>query len=449
MPPRRTMPVQALLMAVAAATSLLLAAGAHGEIVELTVTGNADSGKGTLRAALDTALADPGRQYRITFGDRDGPFSTPQTIELNAPLPPVRGDVTIDGFIDNLLWKSYGVTVSGTGRHAIFEVLPGATLKLTGITLRDGAADSGGAIVNHGRLIVEGVSLFDNFATEAGGAIVNFGRADIINSTFAGNRAANGGALAGLDGVLRVIHATVHDNAAESGAAVWSAAELLLANSILSGSSAQQCFNTGPLSPASTHNLIQGGHDGCGDAMLTSDPRLGAPGYYNGPTLTMPLKGTSPAVHMGLAGIAVNADGERLKWDQRGNGDPRSAGGYPDLGAFERQTRLPDEFVVDMTGDNGLRGCTRVGNSNCPLRAALELAAAARNPTPVRFSGEVFFEPQVLTLPALPEGHETPVVIDGAGAAPIEIRVPGPVPWRAINGVTIGIAEPNQKGQSR
>lgn len=423
---------------IAAALLLLLGTIAHAGPVELVVTNPDDAGAGSLRAALDAARAEPEQNFRITFGDREGPFSTPQTIVLSAPLPPIEGHVTIDGFIDQLLWKAYGATISGNEQHSIFEVMPEATLRLTGVTLRDGFGENGGAIVNHGRLIVEGVSLFDNRALGQGGAIINFGQAEIINSTFAGNQAEIGGGLANPGGSMRLVNSTVHDNLADRGAAIWNAAELLLVNSILSGQAPQQCFNAGALDPASTHNLIQGIHRDCGEPLLTGDPEVQKAGYYNGPTPTMPIDGASPALNMGNPEAARDASGERLKWDQRGNGDPRFAGGYTDLGAFERQSQLPDEFVVDTLEDNGLRGCTRVGTANCPLRAAIELAAAARNPTPVRFKNDLFREATTLVLTEMPEGSDMPIVIDGEGAAPVNIVTPvDSVPWRAINGVTI------------
>ncbi len=40
---------------------------------------------------------------------------------------------------------------------------------------------------------------------------------------------------------------------------------------------------------------------------------------------------------MGDNGAAVDEHGEPLRWDQRGNGDPRFVAGITDVGAFERQ----------------------------------------------------------------------------------------------------------------
>ncbi|TVP86264.1 MAG: hypothetical protein EA347_09250, partial [Thioalkalivibrio sp.] len=307
--------------------------------LELEVTTVADRGAGSLRAALETAAAADGGPVRIHFGSRDGLFSTPQTIELDSPLPVIVGEVTIDGFIRNLLWRAYGATISGAHSHRILEVAESGSLRLTGITLRHGRAESGGAILNHGRLEVEGVSLFDNSAVAEGGAIANHGEIWIINSTLAWNRANRGGGLAHLAGNARLINATLYLNAAESGASLWSRSDLHLANSILAGDPVLgHCINDGPLSTDTTHNLIQGRHRGCGEPILTMDPGIeDRLGYYNGPTPTLPISGASPVVNMGSNAAALNARGETLRWDQRGNGDPRFASGFTDIGAFERQ----------------------------------------------------------------------------------------------------------------
>ncbi|MGK7296383.1 MAG: choice-of-anchor Q domain-containing protein [Candidatus Wenzhouxiangella sp. M2_3B_020] len=439
--------LQILLLAFAlqASTSGMMQ-GAPGEPLDIAITTDADSGEGSLRAALTLAADNTDRPVRISFGERTGPFSEPRTIELSSALPPITGDVTIDGFIDGLLWKAYGLTISGGGEHRIFEVLPGATLRIQGLTLRDGQAFSGGAIANHGRLVVDGCSLLDNAAEAGGGALVNFGRADIVNSTLAWNRAGFGGAIAVEGGEVRLVHATLYENVAVDGASVQSAAGLHIANSILAGPAAQQCRHTGKSEMSGTYNLIQGAHDGCGNPILEEDPELRSLGYYNGPTPTIPLDGSSPALNLALAESAVGPDGARLQWDQRGNGDPRFASGYADLGAFERQTQLPSEFVVDTQVDTGLRGCTRVGRQNCPLRAALELSAAARHPTPVRFDPDVFRQGSVLRLDMPPRGTRVPIVIDGSGAPgiTIELATEENVPWSGINGVQIvtAYAEP-------
>lgn len=411
--------------------------------LELEVTTLGDSGEGSLRATLEIAAATPERAVRIHFGTRDGLFSSPQTIELESQLPTIVGEVTIDGFIRNLLWRAYGATISGAHSHRIFEVAESGNLRLTGITLRHGRAEAGGAILNHGRLEVEGVSLYDNFAAAGGGAIANHGELWIINSTLAWNRAKRGGSLAHLAGNARLINATLYLNAAESGAALWSRSKLHLANSILAGDpTLAHCINDGSLSEDTTHNLIQGPHRGCGEPILTADPGIeDRLGYYNGPTPTLPTSGASPVVNMGSNAAALNARGEPLRWDQRGNGDPRFASGFTDIGAFERQGHLPTEFLVDTVEDTGLRACSRTAEAACPLRAALELAAAARHPTPIRFHPSIFDQPRTIVLARIPPLKAQPIVIDAEGSAGVTVIVPEPVEWSAVNGVQIEVRQ--------
>ncbi|MDT8408134.1 MAG: choice-of-anchor Q domain-containing protein [Wenzhouxiangellaceae bacterium] len=427
---------------VAAALALLVASQMlQAEPHEFVITTAADAGTGSLRHALQQAADEPDQAIRISFGNREGLFASPRSIELNTPLPPIAGDVTIDGFISNHLWTAYGATISGAEKVRIFEILPGATLRLAGITLRHGRAEAGGAILNKGRLMLDGVSLLENRSTATGGAIANFGQADLINSTLAWNRSELGGALANVDGSLRLINITAYENHAAEGAAVWNSAELHLANSILAGDpSSQQCLNEGRLSPESTHNLIEGHQQGCGKPILSSDPGLESLGYYNGPTPVMPLGGDSPVINMGLAKAALDAEGNTLRWDQRGNGDPRFAAGFTDLGAFERQGQLPEAFLVDTLLDNGLRACTVTGTQNCPLRAAVELAAAARDPTSVRFDARIFDQPQTLILDEIPAGtDDLSLDFDGDGAAAVTIIIPAKVAWRARNGIRFEI----------
>jgi len=433
---------------------LLLAAAANAEtgqqiaFTEFQVTSTADAGPGTLRSALEEAR-DSGTAYRIHFGDSRGLFSTPQTIELNSPLPEINGQVVIDGRIDQLLWKAYGVTISGQDRQRIFRVEPGASLHLNGITLTGGHDSDGGAIFNQGDLIVEGVSLLGNHARNRGGAIVNQGgNTYLVNSTIANSSARQGGAVASLEGKLTVTNSTLYANRANSGGGIYSEDRLSLANSIVWGESDSQCINKGTLIH-STHNLFIADGEGCGNPIIQEDPRLGRLDYYNGPTPVFAVNGDSPVINLGSNEAAVDPQGRRLVWDQRGNGDPRFASGYTDIGAFERQGRLPKVYLVDTLEDNGLRACTPVRTANCPLKAAMELAVSGRKRVPISFSPEVFSSPQVLHLLELPAGTEGQhLVFDGTGAAPISIVIPGPSqPWEGINGITLKFGATNTAGR--
>lgn len=419
----------------------LLPVVVNGEPCRFTVTNDAASGSGSLHEALELASASS-RPCRIEFGDRNGFFAEPRAIVLDGPLPTIQGEVVIDGFIDRLLWRAYGVTISGAKQHHMLKVSAGGNLTLRGVTLRDGLGDRGGAIINHGRLLIDGSSLLDNQARESGGAIFSSGEAVLINSTLIGNVATEGGAVASAGGSLRIVHATFHGNRAERGGAVHALGGLGMANSIVSGSG-NQCRNEGPADDM-IHNLIHGDHHGCGEPILTVDPLFERLAYYNGPTMTLSLSGASPAINQASTEAAVDEHGERLVWDQRGNGDPRFAGGYADLGAFERQGPLPEAIEVNVAHDNGLRVCTGQGQSNCPLPAAIDLAVAGRNLLPIRFDSEVFDRPSRIQLNSVRGVAELPLVFDGSDQVMVEIEVPCEVAWRAGAGVSLVMPNESQ-----
>jgi hypothetical protein len=413
------------------------------ETQTLVVSSYADSGPGSLRAALEQADKPP-KTYRIVFGSAEGPFSVPRAIELSSPLPVIQTEVEIDGFIAGLLWTAYGATLSGSGQFRVFEVAPSGMLRLTGITVAEGRADSGAGILNHGRLIIEGVTLLGNHATEAGGAVANQGgEAFVINSTAYRNSAERGGAVANLAGNVRLTNVTLHQNQAATGSALFSLGPLVLNNSILTGEGTQ-CVNLAEL-VESRHNLFSTS-EGCGEAIISADPHLGALNYYNGPTRTLSISSRSPARNLGDNAAAIDHKGNPLKWDQRGNGDPRFTRGYVDIGAVEHQSELPTEHVVDTSEDTILRGCTKIGGADCPLRAAVELSLAGRKLVPIRFDPEVFSGPREFRLERLPENADQPLIIDGEGTGGITIMVLEPVSWQGINGVRIQFSDPNVNG---
>ena len=71
--------------------------------------------------------------------------------------------------------------------------------------------------------------------------------------------------------------------------------------------------------------------------MSPIDPRLLPLADYGGPTPTLALDGTSPAVGAGNPMGCKDADGAPLLVDQRGQPRPRPVGTPCDIGAFELQ----------------------------------------------------------------------------------------------------------------
>jgi hypothetical protein len=387
---------------------------------ELSVTNTADSGKGSLRQAILTARAREG-PHTVRFDSVTGPFAMPQTIRLESELPELVGELTIDGYIEDRLWKPTGVTVSGAGGHRVFRVAPGARVRIGSLTIANGRASRGAGIANRGELVVKGVTFVGNVAEEEGGGIANLGGTlTVVNSTFVDNRAGQaGGGLADGSGRVTVTNCTFSGNAAPRGGGLHSSGTLLLRNSILANSEGgADCVAAGALDSRSTHNLIEA-HQGCGEPISSADPRLGKLGGYNGPTPTLPLGGGSPAINLGDNASALDEHGQPLRWDQRGGGDPRFVAGITDIGAFERQAFAV--LVVDTLEDAALRACTRAAG-DCPLRGAIALANARGEPEVITFDSKLFAGPRTLTFERpLPEVR-VDLTLDARGTGGVTLR---------------------------
>jgi hypothetical protein len=145
----------------------------------LTVTSGADSGTGSLRAAI--AAARGGDQ--IVFAP------TVHAITLSSALTINKG-LDIEGPGANLL------AVSGNDSTRVFDISSRPTVTIAGLTIRHGRADSGGGILNeaNANLTLSHVNLSDNQAAGGlgGGAIFNDAGASlsIIDSSLAQNQAA-------------------------------------------------------------------------------------------------------------------------------------------------------------------------------------------------------------------------------------------------------------------
>lgn len=399
------------------------------------VTTTRDDGDGSLREAIRKANVAK-LPVQIRFDSRRGPFAAPQTIRLDAPLPPITGSVEIDGYIEDRLWQASGITIDAQGRHRAFEVVPGARFRLRYLSIRHAVADRGAAVFNRGETRLENLLLMDNRADRGGAVAQEGGQLWLINASLVGNTAADrGGGLDLTAGTAVVIHCSFHHNRAPRGAGIHSAGDLRMANSILAGSSpGADCEAVRGLDRRSTHNLIRRS-EGCGVPLLDDDPRFGELGPYNGPTLSLPLMGGSPAINRGDNASAVDADGAVLRWDQRGNGDPRNVAGIVDIGSFEVQAQTVLE--VDTAEDLDLRGCT-VARNDCSLRGAIALFNAGHDYKTIGFSAEGFSSRshvQLLApLPAVqrdlelqvPDGQALRIAAPGLSLAPgAKLRVKG------------------------
>ncbi len=89
-------------------------------------------------------------------------------------------DLTIEG---NQNRRSRTPTLAGAGKGPVLEVRPGATVTMTGITVRGGAAARAGGILNRGRLVLRDAVVRGNKAREVGGGILNKGHLELRGRT--------------------------------------------------------------------------------------------------------------------------------------------------------------------------------------------------------------------------------------------------------------------------
>src|SRR5580700_129928 len=226
-----------------------------------------------------------------------------------------------------------------------------------------GHSASCGAIDNRGAMTITASTFFNNYANNndtSGGAICNGGTLTITRSTFStnssqGNNGGYGGAIYNYAGTLSVTNSTFSQNSATtSGGAIYSQGGTVeISNSTFGTNPATSGGDGGTLSNVGGSVLIQNsivansGYGGNCAGTITSDgynlssdsscnfsgpgdlnganPRLGALRSNGGPTQTMALQKTSPALDAGNPGGCRDFAGNLLTTDQRGL--PRPGGG--------------------------------------------------------------------------------------------------------------------------
>ncbi|HSH39684.1 MAG TPA: choice-of-anchor Q domain-containing protein, partial [Chthoniobacterales bacterium] len=170
-----------------------------------TVTNLNDDGPGSLRQTLAAS--------------RDGDtvdFAVTGTIVLSSSELAIRTkDLTIQGPGAKLL------AVSGNNEHRVMNILSGARVTVSGLTIRDGFVDTrGGAIFSSGTLTLRECMVLNSRSSGVGdgGGIANVGRMQIERCTIAGNLGIGrpgGSSLGGgifNDRALTISNSTVVNN---------------------------------------------------------------------------------------------------------------------------------------------------------------------------------------------------------------------------------------------
>jgi hypothetical protein len=312
-------------------------------------------------SAFDTALDAATDGGTITFGCSG-------TIPITATKH-LAGTLTLDG-------SGQVVTFDGNNKVLVFKIEATSQATIRHLTIKGGQVENGGGgINNRGSLTVTESTLDGNanglineglatisattFTNNRISAIYNSnqlivkastftannrgidnasGSATVANSTFYANKVMTpkeiGGAIAN-SGSLTVINSTLSGNIAPGGGGAignhWHGV-VLLQNTILANSNRQwNCF--GPVQDGG-HNL-QFPVASCGPTVRVADPKLIPLADNGGPTQTMALLPSSPAIGAGDLDLCARAPVSNV--DQRGSARTRPS---CDIGAFESRASL-------------------------------------------------------------------------------------------------------------
>lgn len=346
---------------------VLLATSGAAWAETITVTTSADSGVGSLRAAVTAANASAAAST-ITFATAtDG-----APIVLASALPePITsgGDLTITG-------NGPGHTIiDGDHQYRPFRIYyQELHFTLQQMTVRNGFADQeqGGALFVAGNaslfVDIDQVAFVGNKATYSGGAIqcgndltversmfrgnesgdfggalaCNAGQITIRNSSFAGNIGPMSIVDFSSEAVARLVNVTVtgNDTWPDNGALNAKQGATLSMSNVLTVAnySYDLAVNSGAtLDAANSYNNIvgdpgtsgfTGGSHGNVVGMTAAAALLGPIGDYGGPTWSVPLLPGSPIIDAG-----TTTGGDVPSADQRGVAHV----GAPDVGAYETQ----------------------------------------------------------------------------------------------------------------
>ena len=135
----------------------------------LPVTNTFDHGPGSLRDAIASAAAGDTIQANVAGAITltSGPLVVLRNLSIAGPGAAV-------------------LTIAGSGSSRVFTINV-ATVSISGVTISNGRADYGGAILSGGRTTLTDCVLSSNAATMFGGAIFNSGTMTLVRSLVSNN----------------------------------------------------------------------------------------------------------------------------------------------------------------------------------------------------------------------------------------------------------------------
>ncbi len=369
-------------------------------LTDSTVSGNSTAGDFAEGGGISTVTSSV-KLYGSTVSDNSTTGnSTVASGSYGGGIRTFSGDVTLTNSTLNKN-RTTGDSANGGGIFSTFGNVSLINSILSGNSTEGIGANGGGIFTDTGAVTLTGSTVSGNITTgtfaDGGGIFTLYGAVTITSSTVTGNSAAGWGG-----GVY------AYDSANNP--------TLTIANSIVAGNTA---VGQGPdLKPDSSSSLnvnfsLIGDTTGSGilagtglGNILNQAPQLGLLANNGGPTKTHALLPGSPAIDAGDPGFTTPPD-----FDQRGAPFVR-ANGTIDMGAYERQTVVGLNLVVDTAIDE-YDGDYSTGDLS--LREAVGLANGSVGDNTITFDAAVFATAHTILLGLGEIDISEAVMIEGPG----------------------------------
>ncbi len=381
--------------------------------------------------------------------------ATPSTIVFQ--LPAGQDRITLsDGTLlltntsasETISGPSTGLTINGGGGGSVFQVEPGASATISGLTIDGGNATlgAGGGVENLGKsLTLDDCTIGGNSAVYGGG-IFNSGTVTLNDCTISGNTAAHrGGGIDNTAGGTAILNdCTIFGNLAvinggsyaHDGGALFNGGTATLTSCTVTGNSAASggsgLYTASGATTTLAQTIVSGNAGGAAgdvhgagtlyyspsnDLVGSPSPGLGALGNYGGPTDTIPLLPGSPAIGAGQG--ATGTDQRGLPLDSPN----------PDIGAFQSQG-----FMLTATS-----GLSQIALAGTAFDDQLSVTVKANNTVEPVAGGTVTFSAPASGASATfnPTGA---VTIGSNGMASVSATANGTVGSYTVSATTAGAA---------